>query len=245
MDGEFADVIERRAREVVFPIATRDKVMVHSIESRAGAVRVVFRGDIEHTKTGCLICWADEIAKAMPGVHVEVQTIVRSETARSHRDNARARPCHAAQGHGPPPRDHGLRAEGEAMTDPRHPMQPLVISERDTIRFKSNAIVLWMLDELKRRGVDLNDIALACAHEPGEDWDQFNQLIGYSFGGFCEVARTQDASDIVWEMHERGVSQRDAEANVLRELVDHLRATLREPMAALFGVHPDNLDHDR
>lgn len=63
------------------------------------------------------------------------------------------------------------------------PMQPLVTDEDGVVRFKQNRIVQYLLDS---GHVDLNALARHVAHglfDPWE-WEQLNQLIGYSVSGF-------------------------------------------------------------
>ena len=58
----------------------------------------------------------------------------------------------------------------------RHPVQPIEWDGKGVLRFKSNPIVRHLLDA---GPFDLNTLH----HVPGftsYDWDQFNQLIGYS-----------------------------------------------------------------
>ena len=70
------------------------------------------------------------------------------------------------------------------MTEPAQPMQPVIVDAHGVHRFKSNAVVCYLLD---RGGIDLN--ALAIAYQtgdgfPAEDMRQFMQLIGYSVSGW-------------------------------------------------------------
>lgn len=69
---------------------------------------------------------------------------------------------------------------------PPHPMQPLVWGQ-DTIRFKGNFIVRYLLDH---GGFDLNFIAMQDFSR--EDNEQFAQLIGYSVSGFSELSYASD-----------------------------------------------------
>lgn len=64
-----------------------------------------------------------------------------------------------------------------------HPMQPLLVDEHGTHRFKANAIVRHLLDH---GGIDLNQIA--CLEFSAEDQTQFAQLIGYSVCGFGDLS---------------------------------------------------------
>lgn len=116
----------------------------------------------------------------------------------------------------------------------RHPIQPLVRDKQGVIRFKANAIVRHLLDNYKLG--TLNE--LARQEFPDEDWQQFWQLIGYSHANIPKV------SDEVWQaadaMYKAGISELEARNNHLRDELDSLRSTLREPMARLYSKHPDD-----
>lgn len=81
---------------------------------------------------------------------------------------------------------------------PGHPVQPIVYEgegEEAVIRFKRNAIVDFLLDWAKDRGMGLNDLArLPGPHPtyggafPDDDWQQLAQLIGYSVGGYGDLS---------------------------------------------------------
>lgn len=63
------------------------------------------------------------------------------------------------------------------------PMQPVVWDGRGVIRFQQNEIVRYLLDH---GGLDLNKLRGLWHPAPKfrrSDWDQFNQLIGYSVSG--------------------------------------------------------------
>lgn len=64
-----------------------------------------------------------------------------------------------------------------------HPMQPTYYDENETVRFKHNAIVRFLLDA---GPFDMNQ--LAAMNFSREDREQFAQLIGYSVGGFGELS---------------------------------------------------------
>ena len=73
------------------------------------------------------------------------------------------------------------------MTEPRHPMQPIVRDESGTYRFKQNAIVRALLD---RGPIDMNVLARDQCSD--QDREQFAQLIGYSVDGFCDLSYASD-----------------------------------------------------
>lgn len=63
-------------------------------------------------------------------------------------------------------------------------------------RFRENAIVSWLLEFSRERGVGLNELALMDFKD--DDWQQFAQLIGYSVGGYGELSFVSDeALDMV------------------------------------------------
>lgn len=69
--------------------------------------------------------------------------------------------------------------------DTRHPMQPLVKDDHDTVRFKANAIVKYLVHPKMN--------ALAAMDFNDEDWTQVAQLIGYSLPGFSDLSYVSDA----------------------------------------------------
>jgi hypothetical protein len=69
------------------------------------------------------------------------------------------------------------------MTDPKHPMQPLVKDADGRVRFKRNALVEYLLDN---GGLNMNDLAMQ--KFPSEDRQQIAQLIGYSIDGYMDLS---------------------------------------------------------
>ena len=72
----------------------------------------------------------------------------------------------------------------------KHPVQPLLTDPRGILRFKSNAIVVKMLDVCTKHGYDLNRIARE--EFANEDRAQLAQLIGYSLSGFGDLSYVSD-----------------------------------------------------
>lgn len=68
-----------------------------------------------------------------------------------------------------------------------HPVQPLGLDKNGILRFKSNAIVRFLLDN---GPFDMNKLAMMEFSD--EDRVQFAQLIGYSLSGFEELSYVSD-----------------------------------------------------
>ena len=75
-----------------------------------------------------------------------------------------------------------------------------------------------------------------------QDREQFAQLTGYSLSGFGELSyvrmETYAAAAL---MAETGVTETEARIAYLEEELASLRNALREPVARLFGIHPDDI----
>jgi len=81
------------------------------------------------------------------------------------------------------------------VSDVKHPIQPVIVDDEGTYRFKPNAIVRFLLDA---GPYDLNDLARMPFSQ--NDREQFAQLIGYSVSGFSELSYVSDeAWDETWE----------------------------------------------
>ena len=64
-----------------------------------------------------------------------------------------------------------------------HPMQPVEWDGEGVIRFKTNSIVRYLLDN---GSLDLNDLAKVTFSD--DDWTQLAQLIGYSVLGAGDLS---------------------------------------------------------
>jgi hypothetical protein len=118
-----------------------------------------------------------------------------------------------------------------------HPIQPLIKDHEGVTRFKKNEIVDYLLDNSI---ITLND--LATMEFSNEDRQQFAQLIGYSLNGYGELHYVDDdAYGAAEKMAEEEPSEDKARITYLEGELAALRATLRGPMARLFGIHPDDL----
>lgn len=126
------------------------------------------------------------------------------------------------------------------MTTTKHPIQPLVTDDRGVLRFKENHIVRDLLDFATDRGFGLNEIARR-EYSRG-DRQQLAQLIGYSLRGYGELrSYVDDDAYGAAQLMASGLDERAARIEHLQSTINALRAALVEPMAELFGVHPDDL----
>ncbi|WP_323946625.1 hypothetical protein [Aeromonas hydrophila] len=117
-----------------------------------------------------------------------------------------------------------------------HPFQPIVKRE-GVIRFKENKIVCHLLDH---GGITMNDLSILDFSV--EDREQFAQLIGYSLNGFGELSYVRsDTYETAAKIAELGQSETEARIAHLEGELLALRQALREPIARLYGKHPDDL----
>jgi hypothetical protein len=91
-------------------------------------------------------------------------------------------------------------------TDKEAPMQPLIIDEHGTVRFKENPIVNFLLEA---GPFNLNQI-WCLPNVSIESMEQFYQLIGYSVSGFGEMSK----------FREKTISDADLAAKELRDAKD-------------------------
>ena len=90
--------------------------------------------------------------------------------------------------------------------------------------------------------MDMNKIATMSF--PREDREHFAQLIGYSLSGFGELSYISEETYATAErVFQDGVSPMEAENQYLREKLAKLKAAMREPIADLYEIHPDDLNH--
>ena len=119
----------------------------------------------------------------------------------------------------------------------KHPILPVEADANGTLRFKQNAIVRYLLDS---GPFDLNH--LAQKDFPQEDYEQFAQLIGYSLSGFGDLSYVRDETyEAAARMQADGLSESEARNAYLSETLEELKQGMREPIARLFGLHPDDL----
>lgn len=127
------------------------------------------------------------------------------------------------------------------MTDTaRHPIQPTVTDNQGVLRFKANAIVQHLLDT--HPACNMNTLAVIPFAD--EDRQQFAQLIGYSLDGFSTLSYVDDEAYATAAHMANGLDAKDARIAALEQKLAEMRAAvnmMREPMARLLEVHPDDL----
>lgn len=125
----------------------------------------------------------------------------------------------------------------------KNPIQPLSKDAKGVLRFKENAIVRRMLDFATPRGMGMNE--LACMGFTDDDRQQFAQLIGYSLSGYSELqSYVDDEAYGTAAYMADGLDERDARIAALEQKLAEMRAAvhmLREPIARLLEMHPDDL----
>ena len=125
----------------------------------------------------------------------------------------------------------------------KHPIQPLVEDDEGVLRFKINRIVRDLLDFAQPRGFGLNE--MAARDYSDEDRQQLAQLIGYSLCGYGELSSyVDDEAFYAAENMANGMHEHEARIAALEQKLTELREArdaLREPMARLFEMHPDDL----
>lgn len=116
----------------------------------------------------------------------------------------------------------------------RHPLQPLIMVGT-VLRFKENKIISDMLERTTAQGFGLNQMSTGLYKQ--EDYNQLLQLIGYSFSGIYGLSD----SDLDTAEQAQFIDEKDARIAVLEKQLQDLKDAIREPIAALFGKHPDDL----
>lgn len=119
----------------------------------------------------------------------------------------------------------------------RNSIQPAMDDGKAVIRFKENKIVRYLLDS--HPTVDLNKLAVLNFSQ--DDRQHFAQLIGYSISGWSTLSYVDDDTYNAVKQMQDGVTETQARINSLQTELDYLRQILREPIARLYGIHPDDL----
>jgi hypothetical protein len=123
------------------------------------------------------------------------------------------------------------------MTNPKHPIQPLIKDDKGILRFKHNAIVRSLLDD---GPYDMNNLSVMTFSS--EDREQFAQLIGYSLSGFFELDYVTDSTYLTAaKMAESNSDEKDARIKYLEETLAAVKTGLKDIIPELFRIHPDDL----
>lgn len=119
-----------------------------------------------------------------------------------------------------------------------HPIQPIYTDDFGTIRFQKNAIVRHLLDT--HPSCTLNQIATMDFSK--QDRQQLAQLIGYSLSGYSTLSYVDDVAYLAACAVASKEDPLVRRIEVLEQQLSALRTALREPVAALFGIHPNDLE---
>lgn len=124
----------------------------------------------------------------------------------------------------------------------KNPIQPITVVD-GVARFKANKIVCRLLDFATSHGFGMNEIA--CLDVTADDRQQFAQLIGYSASGYESLSYVDAvAYETAARVNNEGLSELHARLKTLEHLISALKEGLREPIAVLFEIHPDDLGGD-
>jgi len=125
----------------------------------------------------------------------------------------------------------------------KNPIQPIVKGAQGVLHFKENKLVSALLDHGRTTGLGLNELARKFgAPEHVGDHQQLAQLIGYSLSGYAELSYVDDvAYGTAATMADEGLNEKDARIEYLEHELLMLRTALREPIARLYGKHPDDI----
>ena len=122
----------------------------------------------------------------------------------------------------------------------KHPIQKPVLDERGVLRYTKNDIVDGMIGILKGYGYDLNDLHCEFNFVDDADWDQFNQLIGYSLSAI--PLRDESLYDISEKLYKEGKSEEATRIAYLEETVSNLKKNFKEGVSELYGISTDDLE---
>ncbi len=121
-------------------------------------------------------------------------------------------------------------------------MQPIETDEHGVVRFKENKVVRYLYDQC------VDKMKIYTLPFSDEDREQFSQLTGYSVSGYGDLSHVRKDSvrvaDAMVEAMGNGKDERDVRIETLQKQLDDIRRGLREPVAALFGISPEDLSED-
>ena len=120
----------------------------------------------------------------------------------------------------------------------KHPIQNIKEDEQGVLRFVQNDVVDLMLSMLEKHGITLNELHMKGSHIFKEDWDQFNQLIGYSVSG---APISEYIYEAAYNAHKQDISPEAALEKNSFEKLQKLKNNIRESIADIFEIHTDDL----
>ena len=124
----------------------------------------------------------------------------------------------------------------------KHPIQKTHMDD-DVFRFVHNDVVYFMKEKLREFGYDLNDLHVDCHEASPDDWDQFNQLIGYSVSAI--PLNNMDIHEIAYDGLVDGKLINDdpntITSNHYEEKYKELKKQLAPIIADMYNKHPDDL----
>jgi uncharacterized protein YceH (UPF0502 family) len=101
------------------------------------------------------------------------------------------------------------------------PTQPVYMADNGVTRFRANAIVNFVHDWARDRGLGLNELAAMDFEDA--DRRQYMQLLGYSIAGYCELGfvTSVDAREV--SESRLGKDPRDARIEALEQEIAAMR----------------------
>jgi len=124
----------------------------------------------------------------------------------------------------------------------KHPIQNVALVD-GRLRFTKNIIVRHLVEQLEKFGYTLDNLHMYfCERDFDDDWDQFNQLIGYSVSG--APFKDEHVRESAYKMHENGMDEITARAHNAEAKLTNVRELLLEGVSDLYNIHPDDLVGD-
>lgn len=120
----------------------------------------------------------------------------------------------------------------------KHPIQKTYLDKSNVLRFVKNDVVKLMVDLLKSRGIGLNELHDIGSDISSEDWDQFNQLIGYSVSGAPIDSKIIDAAEAAFKSKSKDIDA--IKLQQMEHLIESVKEKLIDGLSELYNKHPDD-----
>lgn len=124
------------------------------------------------------------------------------------------------------------------MSKTKHPIQPTEVDGHGVLRFKKNPIVDFLVEQYGLNALRNTFSDQRYGSHTEDDWDQLNQLQGYSVSG-CPLSDETIRS--VATASSEGECPKDAMIKELQRQLKEARDGMRIGVASLFEIHPDDL----